>query len=241
MAALTRTAKKERNARLLGVLALGAIVVLTTTYLLAPRFQEPIRVAEEASNSLGSKILINERVSLLSAQEAKQGGATAELLELQKKFPRDPEVVSLELAINNAIIEVGLSPNALRSLSFQSEFIPILDPLSAINPKSSQPAPAGDGTTQPPQASMYSKSLELSVVGNAASLTLLVDKIIKLERIVVIDTISISFNNQDNTSELKIQGRTFLMPNTVSSETEAIDLNNVDSIIEPGTEVVPEP
>lgn len=236
MAALTRTGKKERNERLLGVLILGAIISLSTTYLLAPRFQEPVRVAEEANSSLGSKILINESLSLLSAQQEKQGLAKEELMELQKKFPRETEVSTLEQAINFAIGEVGLTSNALQTLTFQTEFVPIANPRGAVDPAvaGGVEAPAEGTEGNPlPQASMYSKAFDMTIAGNSRSLVLLVDKLLNMERVIVIDSMNISFDPQNNISLLTIRARAFLMPNTIDPAKDVADLENVDSLGNP--------
>jgi Tfp pilus assembly protein PilO len=230
MAALTRTGKKERNARLLGVLVLGAIISLSTTYLLAPRFQEPIRIADEVNANLGTKILINERLSLLSAQENKLGIARAELLDLQAQFPRETEVTSLEQSINSAIKSVGLTTNALTALSFQNEFIAISNPNGAINPNAAAAAPAKEGENGLPQASMYSKAFEMTVIGGSNSLNSLVNELLNLERVIVIDSLSIVYSAQSNLSQLSIKARTFLMPNTIVDGSDGLDLEKVDSL-----------
>jgi Tfp pilus assembly protein PilO len=230
MAALTRTGKKERNARLLGVLVLGAIISLSTTYLLAPRFQEPTQIAEEANINLGTKILINERLSLLSVQEGKRGVARAELLDLQAQFPRETEVTSLEQSINVAIGSVGMTQNALTALSFQNEFIAISNPNGAIDPNAAGAAPVQEDENGLPQASMYSKAFEMTVIGDSDSLNSLVNELLNLERVIVIDSLSIAYNAKSNSSQLSIKARTFLMPNTIADGSDGLDLEKVDSL-----------
>ena len=148
MAALTKAGRKERSARILSFLVLGALVATSTSYLIAPRFQTPVGIVEEANTSLGNKILVNERISLLTAQESRQGLAKAELLEMQEKFPSNTEVVTLEQAINTAITAAGLTPSALKNLVFETEFVPVPNPLFAINPSAPAVPAEGDANTQ---------------------------------------------------------------------------------------------
>lgn len=227
MAVLTKSAKKERNARILAVLILGAITASITSYIIAPRFQEPIVIIDDASSSLGSKIIINERISLLSAQQSRQGTAKAELLETQKRFPSATEMDTLEQAINEAILEAGLTPSALTQLVFENEFIGISDPSLAINPKTPS-APNGE------EAKIYSKKFYMEVVGSPSNLTALVANLTSLNRVIVLDEIAISVDPRLGLSILTIDARTFLMPTVVDDETEAVGLEEVNDLFDSG-------
>lgn len=223
MAALTKAAKKERNARILGVLILGAIAASATSYLIAPRFQEPVVLLDEANSSLGAKIIINERISLLNAQQSRQGLAKAELLDMQKRFPNATGMESLEQAINDAIISAGLTPSALTQLVFETEFVGAADPNLVSDPKTPS-APSGE------DAKIYAKKFSLTVVGSPANLTALVANLTNLNRVVVLDEVSINNDPQLGLNILNIEARTFIMPNALDNETEAVDLEEVNSI-----------
>lgn len=242
MAALTKAGRKERSARILSFLVLGALVATSTSYLIAPRFQTPVGIVEEANTSLGNKILVNERISLLTAQESRQGLAKAELLEMQEKFPSSTEVVSLEQAINTAIAEAGLTPSALRTLVFETEFVPVPNPLLAINPSAPASVPAEGGENAPSNESsvkMYAKSFSLSLVGSPLNLARFLNNLTQLKRVVIIDKFDITVDSAEGLNILTITGRTFLMPDALESETDAVDLEEVNNIFDgqtPSTE-----
>lgn len=223
MPALTVAAKKERNARILSFLVLGALVASVTSYVITPRFQEPVVIADSANTALGTKIIINERLSLLSAQESSSDIAKATLLKLQAQFPSNTETASLEQAINNAVLEVGLSSDAFVDIIIQQEFISIAEPLRAIDPKV---APVEDGK----EPLMYNKPFTVMFEGDAARLIALLDALTNLERIIVIDKFLLASDSRSGMSTLTIDGRTFLMPNAFDSETQAVDLEEVDSL-----------
>lgn len=234
MAALTKAGRKERSARILSFLVLGALVATSTSYLIAPRFQTPVGIVEEANTSLGNKILVNERISLLTAQESRQGLAKAELLEMQEKFPSNTEVVTLEQAINTAITAAGLTPSALKNLVFETEFVPVPNPLFAINPSAPPAAPAeGDTNTQTEgTVKMYAKSFSLSLVGSPLNLADFLNNLSQLKRTVVIDKFDITVDSAQGLNVLTITGRTFLMPDALASETDAVDLEEVNNLFD---------
>jgi hypothetical protein len=223
MAALTVAAKKERNARILSFLLLGGLVASSTSYLIAPRFQEPVVIADQANSSLGSKILVNERLSLLSAQEASADIAKATLLELQTRFPSNTETASLEQAINEAVISVGLAPSSFVDITIQQEFISIADPLRASDPNILS-VPEGQ------EAKMYNKSINMIFEGDTTRLVSLLDALINLERVLVVDKFVLETDSQTRRTRLVIDARTFLMPNAFGSEADAVDLEEVDSL-----------
>lgn len=223
MAALTVAAKKERNARILSFLILGALVASATSYVIAPRFQEPVVIADSANSGLGTKIIINERLSLLSAQEASSDIAKANLLELQTKFPSSTETASLEQAINNAVLEVGLSPDAFIDIIIQQEFVSISDPLRAIDPRI---LPVEEGK----EPIMYNKAFTVVFEGDPVRLIALLDALSNLERVIVIDKFLLASEPKSGVTTLTVDARTFLMPNAFGSETEAVDLEEVDSL-----------
>jgi Tfp pilus assembly protein PilO len=223
MAALTKAAKKERNARILGALILGALTVSATSYLIAPRFQDPVVLLDEANSSLGTKIIINERISLLNAQQSRQGLAKAELLDMQNRFPSATEMASLEQSINQAIIAAGLTPSALTQLVFETEFIGAADPNLVSDPKSPS-APSGE------DAKIYAKKFTLTVVGSPLNLAALVSNLATLNRVIVLDKVSINNDPQLGLNILNIEARTFIMPNALDSEAEAVNLEEVNSI-----------
>ncbi len=225
MAALTKAAKKERNARILGALILGAMTVSATSYIIAPRFQEPIVLLDEANSSLGAKIVINERISLLNAQSSRQGLAKAELLEMQNRFPSATEMASLEQAINEAILAAGLTPSSLTQLVFETEFIGAADATLVSDPKAPS-SPSGE------DAKIYAKKFSLTVVGAPANLASLVANLTNLSRVIVLDQISINNDPQLGLNILSIEARTFIMPNALENETEAVDLEEVNSIFD---------
>jgi Tfp pilus assembly protein PilO len=234
MAALTKAGRKERSARILSFLVLGALVATSTSYLIAPRFQTPVGIVEEANTSLGNKILVNERISLLTAQESRQGLAKAELLEMQEKFPSNTEVVSLEQAINTAISAAGLTPSALKTLVFETEFVPVADPLSAINPSApvKTPAEGETATTEEQPIKMYAKGFSLSLIGSPLNLASFIDNLTQLKRVVIIDKFDITVDSAEGLNVLTITGRTFLMPDALASETDAVDLEEVNNIFD---------
>lgn len=225
MAALTKAAKKERNARILGALILGAMTVSATSYIIAPRFQEPIVLLDEANSSLGAKIVINERISLLNAQSSRQGLAKAELLEMQNRFPSATEMASLEQAINEAILAAGLTPSSLTQLVFETEFIGAADANLVSDPKAPS-SPSGE------DAKIYAKKFSITVVGAPANLASLVANLTNLNRVIVLDQISINNDPQLGLNILSIEARTFIMPNALENETEAVDLEEVNSIFD---------
>jgi Tfp pilus assembly protein PilO len=225
MAALTKAAKKERNARILGALILGAMTVSATSYIIAPRFQEPIVLLDEANSSLGAKIVINERISLLNAQSSRQGLAKAELLEMQNRFPSATEMASLEQAINEAILAAGLTPSSLTQLVFETEFIGAADANLVSDPKAPS-SPSGE------DAKIYAKKFSITVVGAPANLASLVANLTNLNRVIVLDRISINNDPQLGLNILSIEARTFIMPNALENETEAVDLEEVNSIFD---------
>ncbi len=230
MAALTVAAKKERNARILSFLVLGALVASATSYVIAPRFQEPVAIADAANSSLGNKILINERLSLLSAQEASSDIAKANLLELQTQFPSNTETASFEQAINEAILSVGLSPDAFLDITIQQEFVSIADPKLAIDPKT---PPVAEGT----EPSMYHKPFTVMFAGDPGRLIALLDAIVNLDRVVVVDKFLLDFDEREGVTIMTVDGRIFLMPNAFDSETEAVDLEEVESLNPSGEEI----
>lgn len=223
MAALTVAAKKERNARIISFLLLGGLIASSTSFLIAPRFQEPVVIADQANTALGSKILVNERLSLLSAQEESAGIAKATLLELQTKFPSNTETASLEQAINEAVISVGLAPSSFVDITIPQEFISIADPLSASDPNAPS---AGEGA----DAKMYKKSINMIFEGDTTRLISLIDALINLERVLVVDNFVLETDPQTRRTRLVLDARTFLMPNAFGTETEAVDLEEVDSL-----------
>lgn len=235
-----KMSKKERRARILGVVTLGAVVALSVTYLIAPRFSEPSQIMQSAADELERKVLINEEIALLQGQEESIGKVVEEIGKTSDALP-DPSAVDsdreLKADIEEMLNQIGLSNNALLTFSTPtrpSKWTAITNPVEVHDPsKATGAAAAADGGTVDLTAPMYQKSLLITVQGPQDRILQVLRRLPTLERAIVIDQFELLKEEQFSDPTLVIQARIFLMPSVDSPLLESEDDGTIDEVDTP--------
>jgi hypothetical protein len=231
----SKASKRERRARILGVVTLGAVIALSVSYLIAPRFSEPSRIMQSAVDELDRKVLINEDIALLQGQEESVDKVIEDIKETSAALP-DPSSGSatsdreLKIAIEDMLSQIGLSTNTLKFFSTPVEpqqWTAISNPTGAYDPSQATGAAAESGDGSGTTTQMFQKPLFVTVQGPQDRLLQVLRRITGLERAIVIDEFEIVKDDEFSDPSLVIQARIFLMPSVESplleEEDETID------------------
>lgn len=232
----TKASRRERRARLLGVVTLGAVVALSVTYLIAPRFSEPSQIMQSAVDELDRKILINEEVALLQGQEESIDKIVEDIEGTTEALPepgRGDSDRELKSSIESLLNQIGLSNNALLTFSTPSrpsQWTAVNAPTEVYDPSKATGATAESGGDDIDlNAPMYQKSLLITVQGPQDRILQVVRRLPTLERAIVIDKFSINKKEEFSDPVLAVEARIFLMP---SFESPLLEEEEGDSEID---------
>lgn len=230
-----KASRKERRARILGVVTLGAIVTLSVTYLIAPGFSEPSKIMQSAVDELDGKILANEEVALLQGQEESIDKVAEDVEKIAAALP-DPSRVNsdreLKSSIETLLNQIGLSNNSLRTFSTPSrpskwEAVSAPTQVYDVSEANGTSAESSGGDLDL-NAPMYQKPLLITVQGPQDRLLQVLRRLSMLERAIVIDEFSIKKDEQFSDPILSVQARIFLMPSFESPLLEENQINGED-------------
>lgn len=224
--------KKERRARILGILTLGAITTLAVTYIIAPRFNEPAAQIQAASAEVDKKILTNERIALLKNQESTVQKVIDDLAATNVALPEPSATAdsALKTEIEEMLREIGLSSNSLIAFDTpqqSSAWAAVTNPNFVYDSKKAV-APTGNGEAL--DVTMFQKPLFFAVQGPTDRLVQVVRRIETLDRAVVVDSFTIEEGREFESPTLNIDARIFLMSGVDSPLLDTADDGTIDEV-----------
>lgn len=224
--------KKERRARILGILTLGAITALAVTYVIAPRFSDPASKIQSAAAEVDKKILINERIALLKSQESTVQKVIDDLAATNIALPEPSATAdsALKTEIEEMLREVGLSSNSLVAFDTpqqSSAWTAVTNPTLVYDSKKAV-APSTNGEAA--AVTMFQKPLFFAVQGPTDRLVQVVRRLGLLDRAMVVDSFTIEEGREFESPQLNIDARIFLMPSVDSPLLDDIDDGTIDEV-----------
>lgn len=228
---MAKASAKERRARILGVVTLGAIVAISVSYVIAPRFSEPAQTIQRATEELDKKILLNERAALLKGQENSLDSIVEELAQTSAALP-NPSTgadAALKAEIEDMLRQIGLSPNSLVTFltpNSSNNWVAVTNPALVYDP-SKVGSVSAEGSSSS-GITMYQKPLVIEVQGPEDRLVQVARRISGLTRAVAVDSLVITGTSNLASPTLTVQARIFLMP---AVESELVDASEDDGEI----------